>query len=87
APEQREGVLAELKMVGRIFRLLPREPETKRRWTTREWAQERNGWLFLTTTLETRERLAPLVSLWLDTLVLRLINQGQPGPRAAPGLR
>jgi hypothetical protein len=83
APEQREGVLAELKMVGRIFRLLPSELQTKRRWTTREWAKERKGWLFLTTTPETRERLAPLVSLWLDTLVLRLINQGQPGPRPA----
>lgn len=83
APEQREGVLAELKMVGRIFRLLPSERETKRRWTTREWARERKGWLFLTTTPDTRERLAPLVSLWLDTLVLRLINQGQPGPRPA----
>lgn len=99
APEQREGVLAELKMVGKIFRLLPGERETNRRWTTREWAKERKGWLFLTTTPETRERLAPLVSLWLDTLVLRLINQssrqssgqssgqsasqGQVGPRPA----
>lgn len=83
APEQREDVLAELKMVGRIFRLLPSERETKRRWTTREWERERKGWLFLTATPETRERLAPLVSLWLDTLVLRLINQGQPGPRPA----
>ena len=25
-----------------------------------------------------RERLRPLISLWLDTLVLRLMNQGDP---------
>ncbi len=39
------------------------------------------GWLFLTSTPETRPRLVPLTSLWLDTLVLRLMNQGQPRPR------
>ncbi len=42
----------------------------------------RHGWLFLTSTPETRPRLVPLTSLWLDTLVLRLMNQGQPRPRA-----
>ncbi|HEV2425433.1 MAG TPA: type IV secretion system DNA-binding domain-containing protein [Terriglobia bacterium] len=81
AAPQREGVLSELKMVGKVFRLLPSEHETKQRWTTLEWSKERRGWLFLTSTPETRERLAPLISLWLDTLVLRLMNQGRPGPR------
>jgi type IV secretory pathway TraG/TraD family ATPase VirD4 len=42
---------------------------------------DRSGWLFLTSTPETRPRLVPLTSLWLDTLVLRLMNQGQPGKR------
>jgi type IV secretory pathway TraG/TraD family ATPase VirD4 len=81
AAPQREGVLSELKMVGKVFRLLPSEHETKQRWTTLEWSKERRGWLFLTSTPETRERLAPLISLWLDTLVLRLMNQGRPAPR------
>jgi len=40
-----------------------------------------HGWLFLTSTPETRPRLVPLTSLWLDTLVLRLMNQGQPRQR------
>lgn len=81
AAPQREGVLSELKMVGKVFRLLPAEHEANSRWTTLEWAKDRRGWLFLTSTPETRERLAPLISLWLDTLVLRLMNQGRPGPR------
>jgi hypothetical protein len=74
AAPQREGVLSELKMVGKVFRLLPSEREANGRWTTPEWSKERRGWLFLTSTPETRERLAPHISLWLDTLVLRLMN-------------
>jgi hypothetical protein len=81
APAQREGVLAELKMVANVFKLLPSEKETKQRWNTLEWSKERRGWLFLPSTPESRERLAPLMSLWLDTLVLRLMNQGQMSSR------
>jgi type IV secretory pathway TraG/TraD family ATPase VirD4 len=81
APAQREGVLAELKMVANVFKLLPSEKETKQRWNTLEWSKERRGWLFLPSTPESRERLAPLMSLWLDTLVLRLMNQGQASSR------
>src|SRR5438093_712328 len=40
------------------------------------------GWLFLTSTPETRTRLVPLTSLWLDTLVLRLMNPGRKSDRA-----
>jgi type IV secretory pathway TraG/TraD family ATPase VirD4 len=82
APAQRSGVLASLNMVADTLKLLPREAETTRRWSASAWAQEwPHGWLFLTSTPETRPRLVPLTSLWLDTLVLRLMNQGQPRPR------
>jgi hypothetical protein len=37
--------------------------------------------LFLTSTPETRTRLVPLTSLWLDMLVLRLMNAGVAGSR------
>lgn len=50
-------------------------------WSATAWSTARTGWLFLTSTPETRPRLVPLTSLWLDTLVLRLMNQGQPHPR------
>ncbi len=50
APAQREGVLAELKMVANVFKLLPSDKETKSRWSTLDWAKERRGWLFLPST-------------------------------------
>jgi type IV secretory pathway TraG/TraD family ATPase VirD4 len=83
APAQRSGVLAALNMVADTLKLLPRESETNGRWSALSWARDRRGWLFLTSTPETRTRLVPLSSLWLDMLVLRLMNRGQPGHRPA----
>ena len=83
AGPQRGGVLGALNMVADSLKLLPKEGETKQRWTTEEWARQRNGWIFLTSTPRFRERLLPLMSLWLDTLVLRLMNQGDPSLRHA----
>ncbi|MGH9826325.1 MAG: type IV secretion system DNA-binding domain-containing protein [Blastocatellia bacterium] len=77
APAQRSGVLASLNMVADTLKLLPSEKETTGRWSAAAWSRERKGWLFITSTPETRKRTVPLVSLWLDTLVLRLMNQGQ----------
>jgi type IV secretory pathway TraG/TraD family ATPase VirD4 len=81
APAQRSGVLASLNMVADTLQLLPAECDTTRRWSAAAWATSRTGWLFLTSTPETRPRLVPLTSLWLDALVLRLMNQGQAHPR------
>ncbi|MGA8530850.1 MAG: type IV secretion system DNA-binding domain-containing protein [Acidobacteriaceae bacterium] len=81
APNQRSGVLGSLNMVADAFRLLPAERETKRRWSAHQWSQERRGWLFLTSKPTVRERLQPLLSLWLDLLVLRLMNEGGSGAR------
>ena len=78
SPAQRSGVLASLNMVADTLTLLPVERDTSRRWSAAVWANERKGWLFLTSTPETRPRLVPLTSLWLDLLVLRLMNQGRP---------
>jgi type IV secretory pathway TraG/TraD family ATPase VirD4 len=81
SPPQRSGVLGSLNMVADALKLLPTEKETTQVWSALEWSKERRGWLFLTSTPETRKRLLPLISLWLDTLVLRLMNQGQASPR------
>src|SRR5258708_83566 len=81
APAQRSGVLASLNMVADSLKLLPKEADTTKRWSAAAWANDRKGWLFLTSTPATRERLVPLTSLWLDTLVLRLMNYGQKGPQ------
>jgi type IV secretory pathway TraG/TraD family ATPase VirD4 len=81
APAQRSGVLAALNMVADTLKLIPCESQTAQRWSAAGWARDRRGWLFLTSTPETRTRLVPLTSLWLDMLVLRLMNRGQPGHR------
>lgn len=71
---QRSGVLGSLNMVADAFKLLPRESETTQRWSTVEWAKEQKGWIFLTSKPTMRERMRPLISLWLDLLVLRMMN-------------
>jgi hypothetical protein len=78
---QRNGVLGSLNMVADALKLLPSQNETTQTWSALQWSKERRGWLFLTSTPETRKRLLPLTSLWLDTLVLRLMNRGQVNPR------
>jgi hypothetical protein len=77
AGPQRGGVMGELSMVVDGLKLLPRREETRATWTAREWAKQPKGWLFLTSTPETREATLPLTSLWLDMLVLRLMNRSE----------
>jgi hypothetical protein len=79
AQPQRGGVMGELNMVADGLKLLPRREETSAVWTATEWAKQRRGWIFITSTPETREALLPLISLWLDTLALRLMSRSQPG--------
>jgi type IV secretory pathway TraG/TraD family ATPase VirD4 len=82
APAQRSGVLASLNMVADTLKLLPAESETRGRWSASAWSRDRQGWLFITSTPETRTRLVPLTSLWLDTLVLRLMSVGHASHRS-----
>ena len=84
AGPQRGGMIATLNSVSNALKLLPRKEEAKTSWTATEWAGQRQGWLFITSPPEFRERLRPLISMWLDMLVLRLMNLGQAG--SAPGV-
>src|SRR5262249_33190315 len=83
AGPQRGGVLGALNMVADSLKMLPNESETKHGWTTVDWSQRQSGWIFITSIPRFRERLLPLTSLWLDTLVLRLMNQGDSATRRA----
>ena len=62
-PAKRSSVLALLNMVADSLKLLPAEEDANGRWSAAEWSKHRQGWLFLTSTPETRERLLPLTSL------------------------
>jgi len=72
AAPQRSGVLSELNMVAGALQLLPKREDTKATWSAAAWARERQGWLFISSTPETNPILLPLMSMWLDMLVLRL---------------
>jgi hypothetical protein len=75
AHQQRAGVLASLGLVADSLRLLPKKGEGNGEWTATEWAEKRQGWIFLTSLPAEREALRPLQSLWIDWLVLRLLNE------------
>jgi hypothetical protein len=81
AGPQRAGVLASLGLVAKCFRILPEKGETRAVWNARTWAQERKGWIFITSRPAERETLRPLHSLWIDLLVMRLLTAPQPGQR------
>lgn len=75
AHQQRAGVLASLGLVADSLRLLPKRDESNGAWTATEWTEKRQGWIFLTSLPAEREALRPLQSLWIDWLVLRLLNE------------
>lgn len=75
AQQQRAGVLASLGLIADSLRMLPtREQARGRTWSATEWSEKRDGWIFITSKATEREALRPLHSLWIDLLVLRLLN-------------
>ncbi len=84
AQQQRSGVLGSLGLIADSLRLLPTKAQAKgREWSANEWSKKREGWIFLTSTENTQDALRPLHSLWLDSLVLRLLTTPQPGQKRA----
>ena len=75
AQQQRNGVLASLGLIADSLRMLPTKDKARTHWSATEWADEREGWIFITSKPSEREALRPLHSLWIDLLVLRLLNE------------
>jgi len=75
AQQQRNGVLASLGLIADSLRMLPQKDKTEHHWNATEWSENRRGWIFLTSKPSEREALRPLHSLWIDLLVLRLLNE------------
>ncbi|HLG94693.1 MAG TPA: type IV secretion system DNA-binding domain-containing protein [Bryobacteraceae bacterium] len=72
---QRAGIIGVTNEAGPAFRLLPDQGD-RSPFSTKEWARTRRGWIFVTNTLETRDALRPLQSMWLDLLIARVISMG-----------
>jgi len=79
AQQQRNGVLASLGLIADSLRFLPRKEKSANHWSATEWAEQRKGWIFLTSKPSEREALRPLHSLWIDLLVLRLLIEPKEG--------
>jgi hypothetical protein len=79
AQQQRNGVLASLGLIADSLRMLPKEDTAQGSWSATEWAEHRKGWIFLTSKPSERDALRPLHSLWIDLLVLRLLNEPKEG--------
>jgi len=72
AHEQGAGIVATVANAVNPFRYLPSIAATE--WSAREWAETRTGWVFLTCEEATRAAVLPLLSLWLDSMVHRLLS-------------
>jgi type IV secretory pathway TraG/TraD family ATPase VirD4 len=83
AHQQRAGVLGSLGLVADSLRLLPNKGAGNGEWSATEWAETRQGWIFITSLPAEREALRPLQSLWIDLLVLRLLNEPKEGQKRA----
>ena len=92
AGQMRGGVEATLSAVVNGLRLLPTEneepdatspeapPVSRRVWSALEWAKARTGWIFITNDTTHRLALQPLISAWLDNILLRLMATKPVGP-------
>jgi len=74
ARAQRAAVQATFNQAAAAFQLLPSEREAQGRWSAAHWSKERHGWIFIPTLPVLRESLRPLLSMWLDCLILRLMD-------------
>jgi len=73
APQQRGGVFGTLSEAGNRLKLLPQEAECSTKILLTEWATKRRGWIFVTSTQDTRAQLRPLHAIFLDLLMKRLM--------------
>lgn len=73
ASHQRGGIIAELNLVGDALSALP--PEGPHSWSAARWAKDRKGWVFVTSDQSTHDRQLPLITLWLDLMILRLMRE------------
>jgi len=81
AQQQRNGVLASLGLIADSLRMLPPKEKAATTWSATEWSEKRQGWIFITSKPSEREALRPLHSLWIDLLVLRLLNEPKENQR------
>lgn len=84
AKGQRGGVLGTLSEIGEALKLLPSREECDQELSITDWARRRRGWIFITSTQDTREALRPLHAAWINILMKRLLAVPAPFGRQNP---
>lgn len=81
---QRAGVLGVLSDLGETLRLLPEREECEEQISLTEWAEKRKGWIFITSTMDSREALRPLQAVFINLLMKRLMSVSPEWGQAHP---
>ncbi len=81
---QRAGVLGVLSDLGETLRLLPEQDECEAEISLSGWASRRQGWIFITSTMDTREALRPLQAVFINVLMKRLMSVSSEWGQAHP---
>jgi type IV secretory pathway TraG/TraD family ATPase VirD4 len=84
AKGQRGGVLATLSEIGEALKLLPSPEQCTREMSITEWARQRRGWIFITSTQDTRDALRTLHAAWINILMKRLLAVAPQSGRQHP---
>lgn len=72
---QASGVLGTLAAWGDVFQVLPEIEPGRPRWSATEWMKDPRGWVFVTSTDSSRELALPLATMWIDTIIRRLLDR------------
>ena len=68
AAEQGTGIISVAANATKAFYHLPRREQTNQLWSARQWASQRRGWIFLSSTEDARAAIQSLQGVWLDAL-------------------
>jgi type IV secretory pathway TraG/TraD family ATPase VirD4 len=84
AKGQRGGVLATLSEIGESLRLLPTLDDCSSKFSLTGWCHQRRGWIFITSTQDTRDALRNLQAAWINILMKRLLAAPPSWARQRP---
>jgi Type IV secretion-system coupling protein DNA-binding domain len=77
--DSRWSIVDRFQRVAAALQLFPRQPQCTGYWSAASWALERPGWLFFPIRPEVRTSARPLLSLWLDMVLLHLVASAEAG--------
>jgi Type IV secretion-system coupling protein DNA-binding domain len=76
AEGQRAGIAGTLTQCLFALLQIPAPEAGRVRWSARDYCDHRRGWLFFTSTQDTRVATTPLQRLWIDSIIRRILSMG-----------